>query len=139
MAAAAVVPAAQQGARFFSAGEYACVAAVAARIIPSDGTPGAAEAGVADYIDETVKANAKLHLLYRAGIASLGTFPRLSKDRQDAILRKLEEEKGDFWKSIRRLTIDGFYTSTVGLKELGYSGKSFLSEFKGCVHPEHQS
>jgi hypothetical protein len=128
-------------AQFFTAAEYACVAAVAARIIPSDVTPGATEAGVAAYIDETVKNNAKLQPLYKEGIAALQNrlFVTLPAARKDAILRKLDAAKDDFWKSIRRLTIDGFYTSKVGLKELGYTGKSFLTEFKGCTHPEHQA
>jgi gluconate 2-dehydrogenase gamma chain len=126
---------------FFTAGEYACVAAVAARIIPSDGTPGATEAGVAAYIDETVKRTDRLQPLYKDGIAALRKkiFVTLPAARKDAILRKLDADKDPFWKSIRRLTIDGFYTSKIGLKELGYTGKSFLTEFKGCTHPEHQA
>jgi hypothetical protein len=54
-------------------------------------------------------------------------------------LAQLGEASGAFWKSIRALTIDGYYTSKIGLAELGYTGKSFLSEFKGCTHPEHQA
>ena len=96
---------------------------------------------MAAYIDETVKNNAKLQPLYKEGIAALQNrlFVTLPAARKDAILRKLDAAKDDFWKSIRRLTIDGFYTSKVGLKELGYTGKSFLTEFKGCTHPEHQA
>lgn len=126
---------------FFTPAEYACLEAVTARIIPSDGTPGAKEAGVAAFIDEAVQASTRLQELYRKGLEPLiaARFTTLTPARQDSLLRKLDEEQGGFWKSVRRLTIDGFYTSKAGLKELGYSGKSFLTEFKGCRHPEHQA
>jgi hypothetical protein len=38
------------------------------------------------------------------------------------------------------MTIDGYYTSEIGIKkELQYKGNTYLKEFKGCTHPEHQS
>jgi hypothetical protein len=124
----------------FTAVEYACVEAIAARIIPSGDTPGAKEAGVAAYIDETVQRDSKLHQVYRQGLAPLiaAGFASLPPSDQDGALARLGEAGGAFWKSIRSLTIDGYYTSKIGLAELGYSGKTFLSEFKGCTHPEHQ-
>jgi hypothetical protein len=125
---------------FFTAAEYACVDAIAARIIPSEDSPGAKEAGVAGYIDETVQHTPKLHELYRQGLAPLiaAGFTKLPASDQDWQMAELGDAGGEFWKSIRHLTIDGYYTSKIGLAELGYSGKSFLSEFKGCTHPEHQ-
>jgi hypothetical protein len=125
---------------FFTAVEYACVEAIAARIIPSEDSSGAKEAGVAAYIDETVQRDVKLHEIYRQGLALLiaAGFASLSGADQDEKLATLGEAGGAFWKSIRNLTIDGYYTSKIGLAELGYTGKSFLSEFKGCTHPEHQ-
>jgi hypothetical protein len=40
---------------------------------------------------------------------------------------------------MKGLTVDGYYTSEAGLKqELGWHGNTFLTEFKGCDHPEHQ-
>jgi gluconate 2-dehydrogenase gamma chain len=125
---------------FFTAAEYACVVAVAARIIPSDDTPGATEAGVGQYIDEVIKDNPRIQTIYREALAKLNDarFTKLSASQQDAILQKLNDDKDRFWQSIRDRTIDGFYTSRIGLKELGYTGKSFLTEFPGCTHPEHQ-
>jgi hypothetical protein len=44
----------------------------------------------------------------------------------------------DFFKAIKSLTITGYYTSEVGMKqELGDDGQMFFAEFKGCDHPEH--
>ncbi len=146
---------------FFNPQEFATIAAVAARIIPSDATPGAREAKVEEYVDWMVKQNEKLQPVHRQGLQWLdrvarkkygARYVRLAPLKQDAILRLLdstaspgrevppENEPGlKFWKSIRRLTIDGFYSSKVGLKELGYSGNTFLPEFRGCTHPEHNT
>jgi gluconate 2-dehydrogenase gamma chain len=45
----------------------------------------------------------------------------------------------DFFVAIKSMTIIGFYTSQVGLRdELGDDGTLFFAEFKGCTHPEHQ-
>lgn len=41
---------------FLTPHEYACLAAVCARLIPSDAGPGATEAGVVDYIDALLGA-----------------------------------------------------------------------------------
>jgi hypothetical protein len=114
---------------FFTASEYARIVAIVERIIP-----GAKEADVARYVDEEVAANPKLQPMYRESLAQIKAV-----GLGDAMLRKLDDEKDKFWLSLRRLTIDGFYSSKTGLQELGYSGKSFLTEFKGCTHPEHQS
>ena len=124
---------------FFTAAEYACVDAIAARIIPSHDTPGAQEAGVAVYIDETVQQDPQLYELYRQGLAPFiaAGFVELSCADQDAVLKQLDEAS-PFWQSIRRLTIEGYYTSEIGLAELGYSGSTCRAEFTGCTHPEHR-
>jgi hypothetical protein len=44
-----------------------------------------------------------------------------------------------FFKAIKNMTIDGYYTSKIGIhQELQYKGNTYLKEFKGCTHPEHQ-
>jgi Gluconate 2-dehydrogenase subunit 3 len=51
-----------------------------------------------------------------------------------------DTDRGRFFRLIKDLTIDGYYSSRSGLvEELGWHGNTFLSEFKGCTHPEHQS
>src|SRR5439155_510231 len=45
-----------------------------------------------------------------------------------------------FYRLIKSMTVEGFYTSRVGLIDvLGYKGLDALSEFPGCTHPEHQT
>jgi len=43
-----------------------------------------------------------------------------------------------FFRLIKNLTADGYYTSRVGLlEELGYTGNTFRPAFPGCSVPEH--
>ena len=43
-----------------------------------------------------------------------------------------------FFRLIKNLTADGYYTSRAGLvEELGYSGNTMMAKFPGCAVPEH--
>jgi hypothetical protein len=43
-----------------------------------------------------------------------------------------------FFVQLKLATIDGYYTSEVGIhKDLRYKGNTVLAEFPGCSHPEH--
>jgi len=45
-----------------------------------------------------------------------------------------------FFRTVKSATIDGYYTSKIGIHdELKYKGNTYLKEFVGCTHPEHQS
>ena len=37
-----------------------------------------------------------------------------------------------FFSFLRKLTADGFFTSEIGIKYLGYVGNDYLAEFPGC-------
>lgn len=44
------------------------------------------------------------------------------------------------FRSLKSVTIDGYYTSKLGIHdELEYEGNTALAEFPGCTHPEHQA
>jgi gluconate 2-dehydrogenase gamma chain len=38
----------------------------------------------------------------------------------------------EFFSFLRNMTSDGFFTSEIGIKYLGYQGSAFLKEFPGC-------
>jgi len=129
--------AAQSGAaikcEFFTAEMAEEVAAVAARIIPTDDTPGAREAGVVYFIDRALKTFARDdQRLYTEGVAKLraivrerfpGTqkFSALREEQQDAILQTLDCEppvgvrpfaknsvSQSFFETLRQHTVAGF-------------------------------
>ena len=146
---------------FFGAEEYKTVAALTELIIPSDDQPGAREARVAEFIDFTVNAAAEFKPeLQRSWVEGLSLLDRLSRERfqrpfntldpagQEAILTEMSLTERDpdtqhpgfeFYRLVKEMTVEGFYTSEVGLIEvLGFQGNTYLSEFPGCTHPEHQ-
>lgn len=148
--------------RYFSPAQIAVVERLTELIIPTDDQPGAKEAQVAQYIDFVVFSAAE-HLPYlqkewSEGLATLGKlsnqkyghgFHDLSASQQDALLTEMSQPEHDhqashpgfaFYRLVKEMTVEGFYTSKVGLVDvLGYQGCTYLAEFPGCTHPEHQS
>ena len=66
-----------------------------------------------------------------------------SADQQKEILdliaykksAKLDPSLGqgvEFFRFLRKLTADGFFTSEIGFDYLGYVGNTYLQEFPGC-------
>jgi Gluconate 2-dehydrogenase subunit 3 len=133
--------------RFFEGEEYATVAELAASIIPSDETPGAREARVAEWIDFLVsESDNDRQRLYRDGLGRLaarcresgrGAFPTLPGPAREEAVRELEAADPVFFRAVKEDTVFGFYTSEVGLRELGADGHPFHSECPGCTHPAH--
>jgi hypothetical protein len=140
--------------RFFSAAEYAAVERLTELIIPSDSSPGAREAGVGEFIDFMVGSDPGVQYKLRYGLTWLdahagrlfgATFMKLDEAQQTDLLKHLayrdqyrpgEEEGQTFFKLIREHTLMGFYTTKVGLEQLGYPGlTSFWAELPGCPHP----
>lgn len=144
--------------KFFKADQLVLVATISDLIIPTDDhSPGAVAAEVPAFIDLMVgEASAETKKLWTDGLAAVDAmsqskngagFNKASKDQQIAILTEISknemkpstlEEK--FFKAIKNMTIDGYYTSKIGIhQELKYKGNTYLKEFKGCTHPEHQN
>lgn len=144
---------------FFNEHQYKTVDVVSELIIPTTDTPGASAAGVAAYIDMMTKEDPKTQDAYRQGLAWLdkkanalhnADFIKLTPEQQTAILTVISKPKEqgkdenaggkDFFRLIKNMTIDGYYTSKIGIhQELQYKGNDYLTEFPGCTHPEHKS
>jgi len=52
--------------------------------------------------------------------------------RKNAVQDESLSQAVEFFSLLRNLTADGFFTSKIGIKYLGYIGNSFLTEFPGC-------
>ncbi len=141
---------------YFTDAEFDVVSRVADLIIPKTDTPGALDAGVPAYIDAVVGANQELQAICRPGLAVLDTecqkrhgkaFLALSAEEQVAVLtpwsaadakRRRKEIGPQFFRAMKNLTADGYYTSHVGLvEELGYQGNTVLDRFPESHLPEH--
>ena len=128
-----------------TAREMRLAATLSDLILPRTDTPGASDAGVPEFIDRRLTASKNLAESFRRGLTLLGNdFEKLPPERQISLLNEFslqpETPKGRFFRLLKDLTIDGYYSSRAGLtQELGWHGNTFLTEFKGCTHPEHQA
>lgn len=124
-----------------TAGEAKDIEALTAQIIPSDGSPGALEAGAVYFIDRALATfDSDKKDSYRAGLALVQStrvtlFPgsadvaSLTVDQQIALLRAIE--KSDFFELLRTHTVLGFLGSPsyggnrglVGWKHIGFDDR----------------
>lgn len=127
-------------------------------IIPGTDTPGARAARVNRFIDAVLHEaprtdrDAFLRGLSWMDERSQTLFKKdvvgASAAQRTALLTTLSSDKNQaeedrvgiqFFRAIKSMTIDGYYTSEIGLRqELGDNGQLFFAQFAGCDHPEHQ-
>lgn len=117
-------------------------------IIPADGEkPGALRVEVPAWIDSLLDVNAELKDRYTAGLAWIdetmkerhgSDFANAAPENQRALLDQIAYQKNrspeldagiDFFILARRMTVDGFYTSPVGMRDL-YPGNAPAAEFR---------
>jgi hypothetical protein len=126
----------------FDAAQFALLAALVDTIIPRTNTPGASDARVHIDVDKRCAHNSKLKAEVTAGLARLAAarFAELDEPGRIEVLKPWSDGNDPFFRTIKNLTVDAYYTSREGLtQELGWHGNTFVAEFKGCTHPEHQS
>jgi len=133
----------------FNDHEFQTIRALAAIIIPADEvSPSAIDGGAAEYIDLLSSSNPELCAIFTGGIAWLDheMERRYSKDflgaqpaQQIEMLDLIAYRKNDspelgagirFFEWTRRLVVDAFYTSRVGIKDLGYMGNRAVAKFE---------
>ena len=52
--------------------------------------------------------------------------------RKNAVTDESLTSAVEFFTLLRSMTADGFFTSKIGIKYLGYKGNTFLTHFDGC-------
>ena len=147
--------------QFFKPDEFRTVEILTELILPADDKPGAKEAQVGNYIDFVVfSAGEFVPALQREWIDGLGLLARESQkqfgtsflgsseaDRVELLTEmslperdpKVYHEGYGFFRLVKEMTVEGFYTSRIGLIDvLDYQGMNYQSEFPGCTHAEHQ-
>ncbi|PYU56946.1 MAG: transcriptional initiation protein Tat [Acidobacteria bacterium] len=149
----AAAPAGKYSPKYFSAPHYATLIALCDFIIPKDEkSGGAVEAGAPEFIDLLTSENPEYQLKLGGGLFWLDGFctdrhanvfvectPEQKKEVLDLIaFRKNAKQDAAlsqgvaFFSFLRRLTCDGFYTSKIGIADLGYIGNTSVREFPGC-------
>ena len=139
--------------KFFAAHEYKTLQSLCQTIIPADSDSGGAiEAGAPEFIDLLTSENPEYQVKLGGGLMWLdGTCsdrygkvyldctPPQQKEildqiayRNNAMTDPRLSQGVEFFSFLRNLTTDGFFTSEIGIKYLGYVGSAFLKEFPGC-------
>jgi len=139
--------------KYFDAHGYKTLQALCEMILPADADSGGAmEAGAPEFIDLLTSENADYQSVLgggmkvldstcvsRYGKAYLECTPQQQSEildliayRKNAVKDESLSQAMEFFSLLRNLTADGFFTSKIGIKYLGYRGNTFLLEFPGC-------
>ncbi|HUB28705.1 MAG TPA: gluconate 2-dehydrogenase subunit 3 family protein [Terracidiphilus sp.] len=139
--------------KFFSAGDYKTLQSLCETILPADtDSGGAIEAGAPEFIDLITSENSAHQQILGPGIQWLDSsctsrygkpYTACAQNQQTEILDLIAYRKNaeqdpslthavDFFALLRSLTADGFFTSKIGIKYLGYKGNTYLESFPGC-------
>lgn len=136
---------------FFTEHEYDTVKVLVDVILPKDERSGSAtEAGVPEFMDFTMADQPARQTAMRGGLAWIDAESNRRFDKTflactDAERRQILDTIAGyappppdgahgiaFFRSFRDLTASGFWTSKMGIEDLGYVGNTFVPEWKGC-------
>jgi gluconate 2-dehydrogenase gamma chain len=134
--------------RTFTPQQYRTLERLTDLIIPvENGAPGALAAGAAAWIDTISSENDRLKEVYRNGFTWLDAamkqrgaadFISASPTEQTALLdliayrRNQSPELGpgiEFFTWVRRMTVDAFYTSEIGIRDIDYRGNTPMGSY----------
>src|SRR5246127_5919428 len=136
-------PAGKYRPKFFSAHQYATLVALCGAIIPADEqSGGAVQAGAPEFIDLPTSENKDYQLSLGGGLQWLDNtcsdrygkvYTDCSAEQQKEILDQIAYQRNaksdrslsqgiEFFSFLRNMTSDGYFTSEIGIKYLGYIG-----------------
>ena len=132
--------------------QFRTVVRLAELIVPADDGGGSAvDAGAPEFIDLLCSQNPDLLRLYADGLAWLDAATRSAHDRtfadaNDAQQRGMLDglvaaERGDssssdlrpgvgFFNWVRMMTVDAYYTSPIGIADIGFRGNRVLAAYE---------
>ena len=136
---------------FFTAHEYDTVRLLVDILIPRDARSGSAtDAGVPEFMDFLLTDQPQRRLAMRGGLAWLDAeclerfdkyFVDCDASERETLLDEIaypdragpELSHGvEFMNGFRNLTATGFFSSKMGVEDLGYRGNEYVTEWTGC-------
>ena len=136
----------------FGAHEFRTVTRLAELIVPADeGGGSAVDAGAPEFIDLLCSQNDALARIYADGLAWLDTTTRRAHglsfvDASATLQREMLDglvaaERGEassadlragagFFNWVRRMTVDAYYTSPIGIADVGFEGNRVLTAYE---------
>ena len=139
--------------KFFDPHQYKTLITLCETILPADeDSGGAIEAGAPEFIDLLTSENSTYKTtlggglqwldstcVRRYGKAYLDCSTQQQKEildliayRKNAALDKSLSQAIEFFSLLRNLASDGFFTSKIGIRYLGYIGNTYVLDFLGC-------
>ena len=137
--------------RFFNAHEWRTVRMLSDMIIPRDPRSGSAtDAGVPEFMDFMMMDRTSMQMQMRGGLRWLDNrsnakfgkrFITLTAAQRGAVLDEIaypDKAHADhshgvaFFNYFRDLTAAGFFSSKIGVKDIGYMGNEWRMEWDGC-------
>ena len=137
--------------KIYTAHEYATVQVLVDEIIPKDAKSGSAtDAGVPEFMDTMLDLEPNMRTAHRGGLAWLDhesrrrfgkDFVACSAAERHVLLddiawpakAKPEFAAGVNWfNSFRDFTATGFFTSEIGVEDIGYMGNQPVMKWEGC-------
>jgi gluconate 2-dehydrogenase gamma chain len=134
--------------KFLTKHEFATMRRLSDIIIPADAhSKGAIDAGAAEYIDFLSSRSAEFAEIFTGGIGWLdgatqkryqSTFVDAKPDQQMAMVELIAYRKNQnedlgagilFFRFARNVVVDAYYTSPVGIADLGYIGNTAMAQF----------
>jgi gluconate 2-dehydrogenase subunit 3-like protein len=132
----------------FTPAEFRTLERLTDLIIPvENGAPGALAAGCAAWIDLISSENDQLKKIYTDGFAwvdramktrGAASFVEATPEQQTALLDQIAYRRNqspeltpgiEFFTWVRRMTVDAFYTSAIGIKDIDYRGNSPMASY----------
>src|SRR5688572_3930760 len=136
----------------FNEHQYRTLERLTDLIIPvENGAPGALAAGAAAWIDTICSENDQLQQIYRDGFTWLDAalkqrgaadFAGATIEQQTALLDVIAYRRNEtpalapgiqFFTWVRRMTVDAFYTSEIGIRDIDYRGNSPIGSYPSPV------
>ncbi|MGC2767300.1 MAG: gluconate 2-dehydrogenase subunit 3 family protein [Candidatus Acidiferrum sp.] len=139
--------------KFFRPHQYQTLLVLCDAIIPKDNVSGGAvEAGAPEFIDLLTSENEHYQVILGGGLMWLDnfcadryqhTFLECSPEQRTEVLDLIAFRKNArtepllsqgiaFFRKLRLMTCDGFYTAKIGIEDLKYIGNTALAAFPGC-------
>jgi hypothetical protein len=132
----------------FTADQFRTLERLTDLIIPvENGAPGAVAAGAAAWIDMISSENDQLKTIYGNGFTWIdaamkqrgaASFVSATPEQQTALLDLIAYRRNqspelspgiEFFSWVRRMTVDAFYTSEIGIKDIDYRGNRPMGSY----------
>ncbi len=142
---------------FFTSAEWPMVRSLAEWVIPKDArSGGATEAGVPEFMDFLMNDMPRSQKWMRDGLTWVNaecnrrfkkSWMQCTSAQQKELLDAIAFPKKaaasvkpgvEFFTRFRDLTSSGFWTSRIGIQDIGYQGNTIVPVWNGCPEPQLQ-